>query len=264
MPANLPFDEAIQSQQARRILPTDLRSDMLQRIPAQVRAHARFSAAMVHGGYLVDIDRTLQAVLRGEMDTATALRELDQSLEALGYDRQPGRGPLTEHRSYSRRKLILDTTTAQAGNYGQWIQGQTEVARKLYPAYEFYRATNAREPRDWESRWLAGGARLYGGRMIALKDDPIWTNPTFNRLGTPYPPFDWGSGMRMRQIDRDECIELGLIKPDQQVAATNAEFKAESRAAANWPERMQRALTSTLGDIAEFSGGVFRMKGPTA
>lgn len=261
MPSNLPFTEAIQSQESRRILPTDLRSDMLQQLPPQVRAHARFSAAMTSGEYLRTVDSTLQSVVAGQMDSATALLELDKSLGSLGYPSYTGkRGPITEHRGHARRKLILDTTTAQAGNYGQWVQGNTDTARDLYPAWEYHRAVDAREPRDWESRWLAAAGRLFGGRMIALKDDPIWLNPALNRLGTPYPPFDFGSGMRLRPIGREEAESLGLIGPDEDVLPPFEEFRAESRAAAGWDQSFRSALESAMGDVAEFQGNVFRLK----
>lgn len=41
--------------------------------------------------------------------------------------------------------------------------------------------------------------------MIALKSDRVWTN--FSRFGRPYPPSDFGSGMGVEDIDRDEAFE---------------------------------------------------------
>ena len=61
----------------------------------------------------------------------------------------------------------------------------------------------------WQNRWKNAGGKFHGGRMIALKDDPVWTK--LSAFGTPYPPFDWGSGMGVRDIDRKTAIDLKLI-----------------------------------------------------
>lgn len=52
------------------------------------------------------------------------------------------------------------------------------------------------------------GGKIRGGRMVALKSAPVWTN--LSRFGRPYPPFDYGSGMGMEDIGREEAVELGL------------------------------------------------------
>jgi hypothetical protein len=48
---------------------------------------------------------------------------------------------------------------------------------------------------------------------IALKTSPIWT--ALSAFGHPYPPFDWGSGMDVRDVSADRAIELGLISRDE-------------------------------------------------
>ena len=45
--------------------------------------------------------------------------------------------------------------------------------------------------------------------MIALKDDPVWTG--ISAFGNPFPPFDFGSGMGVRNISRKEALELGVL-----------------------------------------------------
>lgn len=49
--------------------------------------------------------------------------------------------------------------------------------------------------------------------MVALKSDSVWTN--LSRFGRPYPPFDYGSGMGVEDVDREEAIELGLLPADE-------------------------------------------------
>ncbi len=48
--------------------------------------------------------------------------------------------------------------------------------------------------------------------MVALKSDPVWTK--ISRFGHPYPPFDWGSGMGVEDVSREDAIALGVIKED--------------------------------------------------
>lgn len=258
-----PYTEALAQQSAKTHLPTSLRTRMLQELPGVVRARARFSAGMVHAEYLGTMDSVLERTISGELDTATGLLELDRSLGSLGYDPVMGKGSVRSHRSYARRKLILDTNLAQAGNYGQWIQNNTDGALALFPCWEYYRAFNRMEPRDWRARWLAAGGTLYEGRMIARKDDPIWTNSLLNRLGTPYPPYDFNSGMRLKPVSREDAERLGAIKADEDVLPAFPDFTAESMAAANLNGGLRRAVEEALGDVAKFdANGVFRTIAP--
>lgn len=61
----------------------------------------------------------------------------------------------------------------------------------------------------WDVRWQGAGGRLYHGRMVAIKDDPIWIK--ISAFGNPFPPFDFGSGMGVRNISRKEALELGVL-----------------------------------------------------
>jgi hypothetical protein len=47
--------------------------------------------------------------------------------------------------------------------------------------------------------------------MIALKNSVIWER--VNLFGLPHSPFDFNSGMDMRDVYADEAERLGLIKP---------------------------------------------------
>jgi len=51
--------------------------------------------------------------------------------------------------------------------------------------------------------------------MIALKDDPIWE--TVSAFGLPFRPFDFLSGMDIRDIKRSEATELDLITPERRI-----------------------------------------------
>ena len=55
-------------------------------------------------------------------------------------------------------------------------------------------------------------SKLFQNRMVALKSDPVWTK--ISRFGHPYPPFDWGSGMGVEDVSREDVLSLGVIKED--------------------------------------------------
>ncbi len=109
-------------------------------------------------------------------------------------------------------------------------------------------------PRDWLSRWTAAGGRLYAGRMVALKGDPIWTR--ISRFGVPWPPYDFGSGMGVEDVLREEAEALGVLRPGQEVPPTSAEdfnARAEAELAGLGPE-LRDALKSLFGPQIHVDG----------
>ena len=104
----------------------------------------------------------------------------------------------------------------EAREFAKYSRGQDSDALYMYPAQEFLRVEPRRVPRtDWQTRWRAAGGKIYGGRMVALKSSPVWQN--LSRFDRPYPPYDFGSGMGVEDVDRDEAIELGLLPKDEPV-----------------------------------------------
>ena len=112
------------------------------------------------------------------------------------------------------------------------------------------------------ARWAAAGGTFFGGRMIALKTDPIWRE--INRFGVDYPPFDFNSGMDVVDVDRDEAEAIGLLARDEVVEPAapddfNAELQATPQVRAEW---LRSALADSLQGVAEFdAAGVLRITG---
>jgi hypothetical protein len=192
-------------------LPTDASSAELSRLPVAIRQQALFSARLNTIGPLAQIGSDIQGILSGTRDMSEARRDIRAALRAAGY--QPPAdaiGGLRDHTSKTRLDLILQQNVRAARGYGKWASDMDPDLLDMWPAQELIRVMARRNPRgDWKRRWVEAGGRLYGGRMLALKTDPVWV--AISRFGVPYPPYDYGSGMGVRDITRDVAVRLGLI-----------------------------------------------------
>jgi len=117
--------------------------------------------------------------------------------------------------------------------------------------------------RDWPMRWEAAGGQFTNGRMAALKTDPIWA--AISRFGDPFPPFDYGSGMGLRDIDREEAEALGLIGPGDTLTPEQPEYpdvqEANLPGIAQMPE-LRAAVEKAMGPDVKFDGSVLRFTSP--
>lgn len=258
------FEDAIQSRKVKALLPTTLTNEEISALRAPLRERALWSARTANAGYVQKVRETLDKVLtpyfdkdgttKG-MDWGTARLELKDALKAIGYTPEPGeRGRITDLSSDARLNLIIKTQTEMAQGYGRWQQGQTDAILNEWPAQELYRAEERMEPRDWEARWVAAGGQMFEGRMIALKNEPIWTQ--ISAFGIPYPPFDFNSGMDVRDIDRDEAEELGLIRPMERVLTASRDFDQDSATTMSMAPELQDQLLKDLGPGYVIENGV--------
>lgn len=254
------FSDALDNRVVQSILPTSLRSAMLSKLPVQIRQRAMFSAGVQNVEFLQRASDSITKLLSGDSNSATqrvALHDLAESFN------------LKELLSSPRLNLILDTQLGMADGYGGWIEGQQDPILYAFPAQELYRAEERKEPRDWPERWEAAGGDFFQGdsdypegRMIALKNDDIWTE--ISAFGQPYAPFDYNSGMDLRDVDREEAIELGLIEPAEEEKPQNRSFNDGLEA---HPGILDDALAAVLevalgglirlgrDDVARFIGG---------
>ena len=125
-----------------------------------------------------------------------------------------GTESLKDPGSLARANVIIDTNAAMAAGYARATETNTFGARLAFPAQELVRIEERMVHRDWKSIWTAKGGKIYEGRMIALKEDPIWI--AISAFGHPYPPFNFNSGMGLDDISHDEAIRLGVITEDYQ------------------------------------------------
>lgn len=213
IPAPTSFPDALGLLGAKRLAPTALHSAEIARMPAAIRERSIFSSGVQSTSFLQRVATGLESVMTGQSnlgDVRARIKALADGLtpEAL---RQDG-----------RLNLILSTNLDMLHGFGLNQMTQNDAILQEWPCWEFYRAEARRVPRNWPERWAAAGGEFFPGvgfypegRMIALKNAPIWVE--ISRFGLPYAPFDYNSGMDLRDVGRDEAERLGLIRSDKDV-----------------------------------------------
>jgi len=283
----MPFEEALESRRAKTLLPTSASSAELAQIPAELRERSFFSARTASAAHLARTDTLINRILEpgyiadpdtgerrpalpGEyMNEARARQIMRASLQSIGYD--PADigavpGSLKDLASFNRIHLILDTNVKMARGYGNWKQGQSNAILDQWPAQELVRVESRDDRRDWHRTWLDNGGRVYPGvgldgkpgRMIALKNDAIWTR--INRFRLPYPPFDFNSGVGVDDVDRDEAVRLKVISEDAHIAPADRGFNRDLESASPADPGAQpllfQAIVSAMGPRVSFVNGV--------
>lgn len=205
------------------------------------------------GNYAGDVSsRLLDDVLTGIKSTVESLVKPGTQLRdgvavEVGFNPATARNAIVDLLKAHGLEGIMDSsridfalTTARdvaagAGTFAKEALDPDVV--EAYPGWELLRVYDRDVPRgfrrgpkgtlipvpqdDWESRWQAAGGELIDGRMVALKSDGIWqrlgdgVGGYDDTLGNPFPPFAFNSGYDVDNLDRGQCIDLGLLKEDE-------------------------------------------------
>jgi len=265
--APVPFKEALDAHDVKSHLATTGNTADLQQLSGAVKRRALFSATVTSGELLQKLDDSINAMLTGQTDLATARLGIKQLLADMGYEPDPEKiGGLQDLSSTDRINLQLETNIDTARGYGWDLQGQDPDVLDEWPAQELIRDFVPKgKERDWSERWTRVGGEFYDGRMIALKNDPIWSkigdSDIFpDGLDNPYPPFAFNSGMGVRDEDRDEAESLGLIEANQEVFPRDLSFNAELQASPDVRDEKLRSMMEATGLGTFNSDGVFVFK----
>ena len=198
----------------KALVGSNLDSSQWNQIQAGFRNRAFFSSRVAQVNILAAMRDKVREYSEGETDISKIRMKIREDLQRLHYTPKPGEQD-TIHDLFSQARLdvIIKTNVAQARGYMQYAEGMSPGAFAAFPAQEFTRIRHSRKPRqDWPQRWAKAGGKTYGGKMIALKDDPVWER--LSVFGNPFPPFDWGSGMGVLDVDRKTAIRLGLVSDE--------------------------------------------------
>ena len=257
----------------KALVGSNLDSRQWNGVQAAIRNRAFFSSQVAEVNILAALrERAAEFAERG-VDSSEFRKMLRRDLEALRYAPKPGEeNTIKDLFSKARLDAILQTNEAQARGWIEHAQGMSAGAFAAFPAKEFMRVEQREKPRDnWPQRWRAAGGRVFDGRMVAMKDDPVWQNlGDAGPFGNPYPPFDWGSGMGVMDIDRDEAVELGLVDADElrgkvekirqtPIPDFNEGLQATVPMEDGSPEAAR--LKDIFGDQVRFDGNVMHWRG---
>lgn len=88
-------------------------------------------------------------------------------------------------------------------------QGWNPAVLEPFPAMELYDLGKQQFPRDWSADWINAGGKLFDGRMIARKDDPVWLEMSDFKL--PASPFSMDANLWTKEIPYNEAERLGIV-----------------------------------------------------
>lgn len=235
----------------KALIGSNLDSSQWNQFQAAFRNRAFFSSRIAEVNILSALRGRVAEYAKGETDISKIRMLIRQDLETLKYSPAPGEEN-TIHDLYSQARLdtIIKTNVAQARGFMQYAEGLSAGAFAAFPAQEFVRVAHRQHPRsDWPQRWRKAGGRLYNGRMIALKTDPVWEK--LSVFGNPFPPFDWGSGMGVLDVDRKTAIDIGLITDSdlsQKVNDLRQKGSAQGASAPDFNKNLQATVPNLRSD----------------
>jgi hypothetical protein len=166
----------------------------------------------------------INEIVKGKSNYVHQKGELTQLVDSLGYRAAFDKfGTMEDLRSDVRLNLVLNTNVSLARCFRQWQEMNHPDSLIAFPAQELFRVGRRKVSRDWHRIWdevrntLPGTSALESssGRLAALKHDPIWY--AISDFGFPWPPFKYGSGMGLMNIDYDEAVDLGLMTEEAPV-----------------------------------------------
>lgn len=270
-----PFPEAVQKLGSRSPIGAALNGSQWRDVPVGLRERAFFSSEIENVRFLQRAQDALTDFLTGARETLpngqTVLKTGSRSdfveqlrkfaiAEGMGEITPGDKGTLKDITSAKRLGLIFDTNLRAANAYGHWKQGQDPDVLFFYPAQRFRREATVRlkRPLHWQNEdevrlksdldfWLAMNSRLLGG------------------FDVPWGPWGFGSGMGVRDVDRDEAESLGLIKKGEIPRPVEGDFNDKLKASTqNLAPELQAFLKERLGDAIEIIDGEARWTGRAA
>ncbi len=252
--ATSPWDKAVARFSDKSIVGSKLRTADWARVPIALRERAFFSAGVENARVLSTMREKILQGMQQERPGGTGMnrsRFVADMRTLLGAD-EGDSGKLTDLTSRRRLELIWDFQQADAHAQAAHVAGLDPDVQDAYPALRLIRIESRRVERKWFDLWGVAGAKVnwVGAsktEMVALRTSPIWA--TLSRFQRPWPPFDFGSGMGLEEVDRDETERLGLL-PANEPPAERARRLHDNAAAAqrDWNENLSASVKGLSPD----------------
>ncbi|MBQ7251035.1 MAG: hypothetical protein IJS32_00350 [Kiritimatiellae bacterium] len=264
----------------RDLLPTaESAAGIRRKYDLAIRQRSIFSARTTQARYLDTLRNLLDAWEAGRIRQDEAEEILRQKLSQLGYDPEAGgfpgdvgippadKGTLRDLASHARLDFVLRHQQAFARSLARKAEAASDpVAAYLFPAWRLVRAGKPNVPRNWIPRWQSawaacGGEGAHPYEFVALKSSPIWAalgEVGDDSTGSDVPPFAYNSTMDWEDVEREECIRLGLIREDEEPAAPEfgdeEAFAGIDKALADLPDEDAAQLERELEAMARGEG----------
>ncbi len=248
MPDSLPdplFD-AFLAARGRGALPTSLDTAGIRELAADLRLASSFTARGTSLIFAQKIKEVIHLLASGQINEATAIGHLFETVQALGYKPESGfpklpgdaagevdpavQGTIQDISSFRRLELIVQTQRAIMTGAGQQYRFNTPDRLEAAPAVELIRVLSHVEHRDWNSRWKIAGGKVYPHSgsidvlrtetgLICLKGDPVLgelgASANFpDALDIDHAPFVLRGGVGLREVPRARALKLGVTGPN--------------------------------------------------
>lgn len=248
---------AVRKLSGRTPVGSALRTEGWSRIPLALRERAFFSAGVQDAREL----QRLQDLVGSAKSKSEFVAKAREYLRSRGHPAPGDERDLAALTSRRRLELIHGQNLEAARGHGWWKEGQRPEVLDAFPAQEFLRVESRQRWRmDWPERWRAAGGRMFGSRMIALKNSGVWT--ALSRFGVPWPPFDFGSGMGVADVSREEATALGVIQPGEVIQGDEANFNERMEASVKGLSRESLDLIElAFGDQVKVANGMAKWVG---
>lgn len=278
-----PLKKAVDAMSRKTVTPSGMTSAQWELVQAEIRFRAMFSARVEDERILAEMQRRLQARIElaksdgRTMDRGVFIEEMREELRTTGYKRPDGvkRGSLRDLKGSRRLGLIWDMNLSQAQGYARWKADMTPEGLENEPCYELIRGMERIEHRPWPVIWSQHGGEFYDGegsnddypnspgRMMAKKTSGIWR--AISRFGTPWTPLDWGSGMVLRGVSREESDAFGITTPDEKLEPQDEPFNIGLKASvAEIPDAGRARLLDAFQGEVELVEDELRVLPPPA
>lgn len=159
--------------------------------------------------------------LREHVDPATGRPYIDEEAreDMTPEEREAHERKITNIDSVARLKLIFRTQAELASGWAQFRHDMSPERLRKYPAWEFYRKPGAKTFRKDHVK--------HQGEIRLKTDFDYWMARNSKDQGgfqNPFPPFGFNSWMWVLEVDRDECEDLGLLKPGEPAPQVDARY----------------------------------------
>lgn len=210
----------------KALWPTTLNSAQLAELDSDILESLVFSSTTDHIRIVQGIRDAAKKVLEGSASAEEGRRLFREVLDYVNYASPEGKeGTIQDLRSPARQRQIIDTTASRAANLAH--KKALQADGRLH-AWQLVRTGSRRVPRDWDTRWDEAYSQLSPEEQkevnystkTALIDSRIWQ--LLSRFGTGYPPFDFNSGMSVRDVPVTGLTPAGSV--DDQGLNDNLEF----------------------------------------